>query len=581
MFALEVEMVRIRDRWMGLIVAGAVLVASCTAAAPAPRVSWGQPAAPAAPQVPAVRKTLQLGSAREPVSGLALFGGTGEVIQRHTWVFHVGLTAYDQQGNLIPRVARKVPTTTDGDWKVLPDGGMEVTWKIRPNVKWHDGTPLTADDFVFGIQVARDPAIPLPHGGAISRVRDVVATDPHTLVINWSSLYVLANAGTPTDFPAVPRYLLGELYQQGDKQAFINSPYWAPEFVGIGPYELGEWVRGAYTEGLAFDDYFLGRPKIDRVIIKYFSDVNAMLASLLAGDVDIVMGAFKGEDIDVVRRAWEPTGAGTIIAAMSEAIMGTYQWRDPSAPWVRDVRVRQALAHLVDRQTLADSFSPGASPTDIFVTPDDPVFRLAEQRGFAKYPYDLARGERLLNEAGWTRGSDGTFQNAGQRFKIEVRVVDVSRGNVQQATALADQWKRGGVETDLFVIPFVGTNREARAMSPFYWQSEGIQPWFFESFTTPQLQTAQNNWEGSNLSGFSDPEFDRLYTQYASTLDAPARQARYADLLKRVADEALFLPLYYSSGTSHTTFRRGIRGPGAVQQIQKAQSWNIHEWEMD
>lgn len=410
---------------------------------------------------------------------------------------------------------------------------------------------------------------------------EAVATDPQTLVVRWSSLHVLANAGTPTDFPAVPRHLLGDLYQQGDKQAFTNSPYWAPEFVGIGPYRLGEWARGSYIEALAFDDYFLGRPKIDRLVIKFFGDVNAMLASLLCGDVDIVMGAFKGEDIDVVRRAWESTGAGTIIASMSELIMGTFQWRDPTAPWARDVRVRQALTHLIDRQTLADSFSPGGSPTDVFVTTDDPVFRLAEQRGFAKYPYDPTRAERLLNDAGWTRGSDGTFQNGGQRFRIEVRVVDVSRGNVQQATALADQWKRGGLEPDLMVIPFVGTNREARAMSPFYWQSEGIQPWFFESFTTPQLQTPQNNWEGSNLSGFSDLEFDRMYTQYASTLETPARQARYADLLKKVADEALFVPLYYSSGTSHTTFRKGLRGPGAVQQIQKAQSYNIHEWQLD
>ena len=494
----------------------------------------------------------------------------------------MGLTAYDQQGNLIPRVAQKVPSITDGDWKVLPDNSMEVTWTIRPDIKWHDGVPLTAEDFAFGIQVARDPAIPLPHGGAISRVREAVAIDPHTLVIRWSSLHVLANAGTPTDFPAVPRHLLNELYQQGDRQAFINSPYWAPEFVGIGPYRLGEWVRGSYTEALAFDEYFLGRPKIDRVVIKYFSDVNAMLASLLSGDIDLVMGAFKGEDIEVVRRAWEPNRSGTVVESMTEAIIGTFQWRDPTAPWVRDARVRQALTHLVDRQSLADTFAPGGAPTDVFVTREDPVFRLVEQRGLTRYPYDLASGERLLTETGWTRGPDGAFQSAsGQRFKIEVRVVDVSRGNVQQATALVDQWKRAGLEADLFVIPFVGTNREARAASPFYWQSEGIQPWFFESFTTPQLQTPQNNWEGSNLSGHSDPEFDRLYAQYASTLELPARQARYADLQKRIADEALFLPLYYSSGTSYTTFRQGIRGPGAVQQIQKAQSWNIHEWEMD
>lgn len=142
-------------RWLVLMAGSAMLISSCATATPAPTTARGQDVAPA-PATPAVLKTLRLGSAREPVAGLALFGGTGEVIQRHTWVFHVGLTAYDQQGTLIPRVAQKVPSITDGDWRMLPDGGMEVTWKLRPNVKWHDGTPLTADDFVFGIQVARD-----------------------------------------------------------------------------------------------------------------------------------------------------------------------------------------------------------------------------------------------------------------------------------------------------------------------------------------------------------------------------------------------------------------------------------------
>lgn len=566
-----------RARALLFVIAG-ILLAACAPTSVSPRQQGG-----ADSLSPAARKTLRIGSAREPVAGIAVFAGGGEALQRHTWIFHVGLTAYDADYNLQPRLASKVPSIEDGDWKVLPDGGMELTWKLRPNAKWHDGTPLSAEDFVLGIEIAKDPALPVVATGGISLVKEAMAADAATLVVRWSAPYFGANVGTPAEFPAVPRHLMADLYRQGDKEAFANHPYWATEFVGLGPYKLGEWALGSYTEGLAFDDYVLGRPKIDRVVIRYFGgDVTTMLASLLADDIDLVMGAFKEEDIDTLKRAWEPSGTGTIIEALNEIILVTLQYRDSSLPWVRDQRVRQAMMHLTDRQTLADSFSPTGGPADLYLTRNDPIFRMVEQRGFARYPYDPARAEGLLADSGWRRGPDGGFQTGtGDRFRVQVRVVSASRSNVQQATALADLWKRSGLESDLFVIPFNTQNSEAKAASPAYWQSDAIQPQFFESFTTAQMQTPENNWRGRNMTGYSNPDFDRLYDQYSSALETSRRQSLYTDVIKRVADEALLIPLYYTTGTSYTSFRRGIRGPGQVMPIQKAQSWNIHEWEMD
>jgi len=231
-------------------------------------------------QSPPIRKTLRLGSAREPIAGIAVFAGGGEALQRHTWIFHAGLTAYDADYNLQPRLASKVPSLADGDWIVLPDGGMELTWKLRPNLKWHDGTPLSAEDFVLGIEIARDPALPVVASGGIALVKEAVAMDAVTLVVRWSAPYFGANVGTPAEFPAVPHHIVGDLYRQGDKDAVVNNPYWATEFVGLGPYKLREWALGSYTEGLAFDDYVLGRPKIDRVVVRYFG-----------GDVTTIAGA--------------------------------------------------------------------------------------------------------------------------------------------------------------------------------------------------------------------------------------------------------------------------------------------------
>src|SRR5437879_8860762 len=118
---------------MSLLAGGAaLLLAGCAPGAPA---SQPQGSAPAPARV---TKTVSLSSRLENRDGIALFS-TQNADQRGTAaIFHAGLTVYDVQGRLQPVLAQKVPSVTDGDWKVNPDGSMEVTWKIKPNAKWHD-----------------------------------------------------------------------------------------------------------------------------------------------------------------------------------------------------------------------------------------------------------------------------------------------------------------------------------------------------------------------------------------------------------------------------------------------------------
>ncbi len=565
-------------RLLAALFAGTVVVSAC--AGPAAPSREGAPVQQASQRA----KTLRIGSIKEPILGIAVSpGGSNNIVYQHSWMFHQGLTTFDGQGNLQPAVARKVPSIGDGDWKLNPDGSMDVTWKLRTNVKWHDGTPMSAEDFVLGIRVASDPDMPLPRLGGLNFIRGATAPDAETLVIHWSESYYGANRGGPYSVPAVPRHLMQDLYLQGDKQVFINSPYWTSQFVGLGPYRLGEWVQGSYTEALAFDGYFLGRPKIDRVILRYFNDRIVLATSLLAGDVDVVgMGNLTADDLSPVRSAWEASGDGTILKTMSELAWARFQFRDQNAPWVRDVRVRQALLHLIDRQTFADTFEPGGSaPADLFVSPDDPSYRLAEQRRFANFPYDPAQATRLLADAGWTRGTDGMLQDrAGQRFTMETRVIQRAQ---PQGVALADQFKRGGLEVPFSVIP---DNAESRAMQRatsqgVYYQSDPNTDEVAVQFTTAAIRGEQNNWAGLNQSGYSNPAVDQLYAQLARELDPTKHQSLYADFLKFAADEVLFLPVFYSSGFGITAFRRGIRGPGTVAPIEPVTTWNIHEWDMD
>jgi ABC-type transport system substrate-binding protein len=205
--------------WKLVALLGVVLMlAGCVPAQPtAP--SAGSAASGGAPQVAspsAGTKTLRLGTnARNwPKDGIIDFADIGTVGNAEDkFIFHAGLTAYDPQSAVVPRAAMKVPSLNDGDWNLLPDGQMEVTWKLRPNVKWHDGVALTAGDFAFGLRAIQDSEFPDTRTEWSQSITDITAPDPSTLVVRWKQPHIYGNVSGPSDIPALPRHLMGDLYE--------------------------------------------------------------------------------------------------------------------------------------------------------------------------------------------------------------------------------------------------------------------------------------------------------------------------------------------------------------------------------
>jgi peptide/nickel transport system substrate-binding protein len=496
------------------------------------------------------------------------------------------LTVYDAQGNLLPSVAAKVPSIEDGDWQVFPDGRMQVTWKLKPDVKWHDGASATASDFVFGMQILRDRDLPFRQNRSASLISEMRAPDPQTLIVDWMQPYAYANVSAPIDTPAVPEHILGDLYAAGDKQAITNSLYWSQQFVGLGPYKLGEWVLGSHLEAIAFDDYFLGRPKIDKLVFMYVGDANVLYANLLSGAVDLVpFGSFQADQFPDLKRNWEGTGAGTAIAVFSGTRNYRFQLRDPTAAWARDARVRRALVQMLDRPTLAEGLTEGfESAADTVVSPDDPIYALLKQRGLPTYPFDLAQAQRLMADAGWTKGADGNYVSAtGAPFTIEVRSTDFV-ADVKESGAVAGYWRAAGANPTIFAIPNASAGTLKNQMKH---SSNGVLAaplrdthTDLEGFITAQIGTEASHWAGNNWGGYSNPTLDRLYDQSLSALDASARQGLIADMLKIEADDVASFDLFYDMAQQTVIFRKGIRGPGPVANVQLATAWNIHTWEM-
>ncbi|MEA2641605.1 MAG: peptide/nickel transport system substrate-binding protein, partial [Chloroflexota bacterium] len=469
--------------------------------------------------------------------------------------------------------------------KVNPDGTMDVTWSLRPDVRWHDGTPLTADDFVFGLAVQQDPETPAKASAGIGLISEAKAPDPHTLVLHWKQTFADANQSGPMDVMAMPRHLLADAYQAGNKQAFFNNPYWTSQYVGLGPYRVGEWANGSQLTAQAFDQYFLGRPKIDRLIIRFFPDVNALVANMLSGDVDASpIGSFKVDEAEALRQRWDSDHAGTVLTVTTGIRYGGIQYRDPTLPWARDARVRQALIHMTDRRSIVEHLLFGLTTlADTPVPPSDPAFGILQSRGLSAYPYDLTRAEQLLNDAGWRRGTDGVYQNAaGTPFSIVAASPARTNINVQETTTIANQWSQAGLAATPDNLPYNAANLnelKGTVKGVFFGNNNIIPTSYYGSFVTSQISSEANRWAASNKGGYSNPAYDRLFEQYASALEPAKRAQAVADMAKMGADEAVWIPLYYDFDVA--AFRQGVRGIGQVPPEQVANSWNIHTWEID
>jgi peptide/nickel transport system substrate-binding protein len=525
-------------------------------------------------------------TSNEPVGSVATWGAPTSVSSNDmNFVYHAGLTTTLPSEQTVPWIAQKVPTISDGDWKLLPDGGMELTWKLRPDVKWHDGAPLTSKDFALGMEIRLDPSLAITQVG-VEQVSAVGTPDDQTLVISYKAPYIYANVSQPGQIRAVPAHLMEEPYRRGMGEGFLNLPYWHSDFVGLGPYKLGDWVLGSQMEAVAFDGYFLGRPKIDRLIMRYFGDVNVMYAALNSGDIDIVpMGAFQADFFARIKQEYEGGGKGTALAVFAGTRNYKFQFRYPELPWSSDVRIRRALTHMLDRQALSDNLVAGQGGlADTVVSPTNPVYPILKEMGLPAYPYDPAQAQRLMAEAGWQKGVDGLYRSAtGETMPLNIAARDTAAG-VLEVQAIASLFAKEGIDATSSTTGKAGAgtlrNEEEATNRGLFGLPLREAHTSFVIFKSNQTATAPR-WLGSNNGAYSNPEYDRLYDASLLAFDVNERNRLWASALKILAEDAMAINLFYHMAMQTIVFRTGVRGPGLTSTEQLAAAWNIHTWEMD
>jgi ABC-type transport system substrate-binding protein len=208
-----------------------LLLAACASPGPAASTQQGSSAPAASAPASSGPKTLQLGYRDDPPS---IHGGSSSSPERDIGeLLNAGLTTFDGVGNIVPKLATKVPSVADGDWKVSSDGSMELTWTLKPGLKWHDGTAFTAEDLVFSIKLFKDPDWPASIPTGVGPISETTAVDAQTLVVKYARTNNLATIAGVTELPPVPRHLLETVYASGGASAASNSPLFTTQWVGV------------------------------------------------------------------------------------------------------------------------------------------------------------------------------------------------------------------------------------------------------------------------------------------------------------------------------------------------------------
>jgi peptide/nickel transport system substrate-binding protein len=554
-----------------LIVLGAIV--GCAAPTAAPQTG-GNASAQGARQTVA-KRFVTIVETREPTS----LEPSLQPQNREWSALGSGFLAYFKQGTSdpVPFLAEALPSVEKGTWKVLPDGRMETTYAIKRNATWHDGAPITAQDWVFAYQARNAPELPAHNAVVEKRLSQVVAVDDHTLFLEWREPYMYAGYTHLPDFSPMPRHKLEAQFLQ-DRAAFVDGPQWSEEFVGSGPYRVVSWEPGLEIVFRAHDGFVLGKPKIDEVRVRFIGDANTIVANLLSGSVDV---AYSGNIGFSQGQALEQAGwGGKVSYVEGNPRFLEFQGRDwgDTVQAVFDARVRRAAHHAIDRKSLVDAVYAGRAPVAYYwLSPSDPSYA-AVDRAVPKYDYDPARAEVLLREAGWVKAQDGRLRNgAGQALAMPLTNLP---GEVEQleAAIVADNWKTAGFAS------------EVKGLSPQEWRDNELRSkfpavaynrrnlsyddmvWFSANFSRPETR-----WGGQNRIGYSNPRLDDLWHQVLASVDTKEREGYLTDAIRIMMDDAMVVLTHLQAEV--LAYNADLVGPVEPPVEKTSRIWNVWEWE--
>ncbi len=471
--------------------------------------------------------TLTIAQIQEPRSLNPLFLDgivTGEI---NGLVFSY-LTQYDTNGGLIPQVATQVPTMRNGG---ISSDGLLVTYKLRKDVRWQDGAPLTSRDVVFTFDAIMNPKNNTLSRYGFDAVQWAKAVGPYEVQIRLKKplagiiSYFL---GGDSNYGILPAHLLAR-YPSLNSVPFNAAP------VGSGPYRMVSWRHGDRITFEANPDYFLGKPGIPRIVIKFVPNAQTIINQLRTGEINEL---FFGDVSHIAELRAIPQHH---LVESATTQFGTLQINTED-PVTGDVAVRRALAMSINRAQLThdifkDAFDPDTAMRGLFTWAFDPSAQ--------NIPYDPAGAKRLLEADGWHMSPDGVRRKNGVPLSLSFLAIAGSAASQMLVTQISADAANVGIQlvvrtlTAFFITSPTGPLYQGKFQVAQFGEESNVDPdaaWI--------IGCDQRAPHGFNFTRYCDPVTQALLDRASATFDRKTRLRDYAIVQRRLIQAQPMIFLY-------------------------------------
>jgi peptide/nickel transport system substrate-binding protein len=494
-----------------------------------------------------------------------------------------GLVQVTPDGSYKAVLAREVPTSGNGGLKLSADGKrMDVTYHLKPGLKWADGQPVTSDDVRFTWQaIMKDPKVTTREG--YDQITSVDTPDPLTAVVHYGSVYAAyaSRFSSSISQPILPRHVL-------EKEADISKSEFARTPFGTGPFKMTEFKSADHITAERNPNYReAGKPYLDRIIFRSVPSREVALAQLEAGEVGAMWNLLEaqlpelGKHTDInVRAVTSPS-----VERLEFNLAKPANPADPAVPHpvLGDVNMRHALVLATPKKQLVDKLLYGKAT----VAQSTLSIGWAAPRDVHQDDYNPAKAKQLLDQAGWVPGADGIRVKNGVRasLKITTTTGDKIREEIEQV--LIDEWRQIGVALEVSNVPSSVLFGSWSANAPrkkgnfdinMYASSPDIDPQetVAQRFACANIPRPENSGAGFNYYRYCDSQTDQLIQQAGSIVDQDKRKQLYSAILKRVNDAHISVWLYNRSNIdAYRTSVGGYRDDGWDNLTWNAQDWFV------
>jgi len=547
-------------KWFALLVAIAMLLASCQPAASteAPAAPTEAAAEPPAEPTEAPPEPTEAPPPAEPKTATISFFEEPDTLNRlytNMWfaqlaidLMQLGFWQFDDAKEINLELAAEVPSIENGG---ISEDGLTITIPLRDDVLWTDGTPVTAHDYVFTYEMI------MADGNAVQSrypydtfVESVTALDDYTVQIVMNAPYVGWAVGFDMA-PFLPKHILEPIFEA---EGTIDNADWnRVQSVTNGPFKLKEWEAASHLILEANDDYWRGRPVLDQIFIRIVPDEGAQMAAIKAGDVDIgvYLTAADKPDIDELPDVELLTVAGGWVESwffnlISEELAAENEL-EPGHVALQDKLVRRAIVMGFDRSELNESLFYGLYRIPATFYYDSPF----EDTSIEPWSYDPEAAMALLDEAGWVdTNDDGTRDKDGVELVIQY---STTAGNeLRESTGLVFQQSMAEIGVGVEILNYSydviwnGYGDDGPVALGLY----DIAEWSTAPDDLPDPNTliwlcteipSADNPAGGNWQGVCMEELDDLFAQQAVTVDQEARIQLFYEIERIMHDEMFWM----------------------------------------